>query len=265
MKAAIALGLATCVVIVTRPVDARPCGHSGGRSGGRSHGHASKACVETSEVLGRRTCSRFGSWARRFPLPITVETGTAVTSVDLGGFDRTGTIDHDGARFAYRAQTDDAADSATAIVGIARLILGGRLYIGEEWQVGGLAGAPRVTITQEPVDGYAPTLTGKPSIVMQGAAVVGARARIGSFGFGAELVGGVRMIGVAVDSKLGACETTTSNAEFSAVLETRLRGEYWLTPRLSVGVFGGRDITADDSRSIGVFVGGSVSPFGGVR
>jgi hypothetical protein len=226
------------------------------------------SCVETSDVLGRRQCSGFGTWAMGPVLPtVTIEVGTSVRSIATGRLAFSGTVDHGDLgsyRFTMRGRPSDDADAA--VVGAdLRAIAGRRWYGGVELTVGGVAADDRgLAMTIDTGDTQAdatPTLR----MYVGTGAVAGVRAHLGPVTLAAEAFAGVRVINATVESRFGTCETTASARDVSASLELRARAEAWVTPWMTVGAFTGQDVRLPETRSYGLDLGGHVRAFDGSR
>lgn len=242
----------------------------GGDSSGGSDSTVAVGCVETSEVLGRRQCGEFGEWAMPPVLPaVTIELGTSVRSFGLGHLRLGGTIDHDehGSYTYSMVGGGEGASEPMAIAGGLDLrILGGRrIYGGVEASVGGIR-ADEGSMQMVSNDAM-PGATLEPTVQLHvtGGGVIGARLPLGSFQLAAELMAGTRMVQVSLHSQYGACETTEYERFVTAVVEPRLRLDYWANPWLSVGAFAGYDVLAKDSQVFGVYLGGHSRAFDGLR
>ena len=231
---------------------------------------ASIGCVETSEVLGRRQCGDFGEWAMPAILPpVTIELGTSVRSFGLGRLQLGGTIDHDEhGSYQYSMVGGGEGPSqpmAVAVGADLRILVGRRLYGGVEGSVGGISADERAMqmVTTDAMPGA--NLTPTVQLHLSGGAVVGARVPIGRFSLAGELMGGTRMVQVSLESQYGACVTTEYERHVTAVLEPRVRLDYWASPWVAVGAFAGTDLLSKDSQVFGVYVGGHARAFDGLR
>jgi hypothetical protein len=239
-------------------------------SGSDGSSSASVGCVETSEVLGRRQCGEFGEWAMPAVLPpITIELGTSVRSFGLGSLRLGGTIDHEEhGSYQYSMVGGGAGEGQPlAIAGgfDVRMLLGRRLYGGVEASIGGISADERAMqmVTTDAMPGA--TLSPTVQLHLTGGAVVGARLPLGDFQLAAEVLGGTRMVQVSLHSQYGACETTEYERHVTAVVEPRLRLDYWATPWVALGAFAGTDLLSKDSQVFGVYIGGHARAFDGLR
>jgi hypothetical protein len=244
-------------------------GGGGGDSSSSSSDSATVTCTETSEILGRRQCGEFGEWAMPRVLPaITIEIGSSVRSFGLGGLRLAGTIDHaEHGSYQYSMVSGGGEGAPMAVAGGVdlRMLFGKRLYVGAEASLGGIHEDDRATemVTAEEMPGA--NLRANVQLHVTGGAVVGARLPLGDFQLAAELLAGTRMVQVAFESQYLSCETTEYERDVTAVLEPRLRLDYWLSPWAAVGAFAGRDLLSKDSQVFGVYLGGHSRAFDALR
>ena len=108
-------------------------------------------------------------------------------------------------------------------------------------------------------------LTPRVDVVFGGGLVVGAEHTLAPrFTVGAELMGGLRGVTVTAESHRGACETVETQLVPRALVEGRVRADYWLTPWLTVGAYAGRDVMGAQA-SGGLTLGGHLRAFDGAR
>jgi hypothetical protein len=226
------------------------------------------ACVETSDVLGRRQCSGFGDWAIPAALPrVTIEVGTSVRTIATGRLAFSGTVDHGDQgsyRFTMRGRPSARAD-ATVIGADLRAVAGRRWYGGAELTIGGVS-ADDAALAMT-IDTGGTTASARPGLRMYVAtgAIAGVRAHLGPVTLAAEGFAGVRVIDATVASQYGTCETSATARDVGASLEVRARAELWATPWLTVGAFTGQDLRLRETRSVGLYLGGHVRAFDGSR
>jgi hypothetical protein len=285
--------VALAAVAWTAPVHASPCGGSGSSSGGSSSGGSSSggsssggsssgsdssssddsdssssasttttvpACVETSLVLGRRTCSRFGTWdvshLPRFHLAI----GSTFHRISLAGSRFDGTTTHD-RRYDYSL---DGNQLGVAMGGSFDLratgMVGRHLYTGGEVSIGaiGLANPPDL--------GKAPlALAPRAGLYVASAAVLGTVLRAGDTDLRAEVAAGGRVLGLTVDSRLGGCEAQSTAWSGQALVEPRVIVDRWLSPWLTAGVMVGSNLAVPSDLSIGVSLTGHARAYDSSR
>ncbi|MBZ0236653.1 MAG: hypothetical protein K8M05_30275 [Deltaproteobacteria bacterium] len=231
-------------------------GSSGGDSGGDSgssysssdSGTAAPSCHDTSDVHGYRECTGFGAWRAR-KVAVAVELAAVSSLVDLSGVTASGDIAHsDGSTYTYRVVGEDLASELRAAHGLAlRTVLHGRhLYGGLESSYQ-FVDAEERRIYMESGAMLAPSVAGVTSVL----GVVGARrfadqllGPLAPHGVsaGAELGAGVRMTAIVAESQKGACITIDRTVDVAPAALARARVDLWLTPHLSMGLWGGTDL-----------------------
>lgn len=242
---------------------------SGGGGGGSDT--STPACIEESDVHGRRVCSGYGAtWAMgRFAPALTVESAVAIRSVSLSRYAFGGEVDHGVAgTYQYSLVGEDLGSTAHLVSGDLRVLGGRRFYGGAELQLGGVAADEEdmLATTTGELDSYM-TATMQPTVqmVVGYGGVLGVRVPIGKLRASAEVFAGGQTLQLAVDSQLGSCETVTHAYASRFVVEPRARLEAWISPWMSLGAFAGADLTARESRSFGVFLAGHTRAFDGGR
>ena len=222
-------------------------------------------CVETSDVLGRRQCSGFGTWEMAALPAMSIEVGTSVRSISLAALSLNGRIDHgDEGTYSYRMVEGGGDAGGAAAVGFDLRILGGRrAYGGAEFSLGGIsADESRMQMEVE----APPRATLEPTVQLHYAmgGVAGARWSAGPLQVSGEVFAGARMIQVELESHYGVCDTTDYDRTWSAVLEPRARLDWWVTPWTTLGAFAGTDVLSS-SRVVGVSLGGHTRAFDALR
>lgn len=289
IRVATLVAMLTWVVLVdARPAAAGSCGGSSGDASGSSgnadsgshssggdandgalamlDAPAEPACVETSDVLGRRQCGHFGEWAMpRILPPVAVEVGSSVRSFALTGLHFAGRIDHgaDGS-YAYR-MTGGGTSDAAAVGADLRIVAGRRWYAGAEASIGGIAADETAmeAVTVEAMDGvtFAPTM----QLHVAGGVVAGVRMPVGRLTVSGELFAGGRMIQAEIASAYGYCETVVHARDHAVVVEPRARVDLWVSPWMTVGAFAGADLATADARVFGLYLGGHARAFDGTH
>jgi hypothetical protein len=75
--------------------------------------------------------------------------------------------------------------------------------------------------------------------------VAGVRGSIGRATLAAEVVGGIRMTSLSVESTYGTCVLGDTHRHYTTFVEPRLHLGFWLSPWVSIGGFAGGDLTGD--------------------
>jgi hypothetical protein len=278
--------------LVAVPAIAWACGSGGGDSGSSSSSDSSSSdsssdsysssdsstttpsCFETTDVVGYRECTDFGAWrARR--AAIAIELAAVTSYVDLSGVEASGDITHsDGSTYTYRVVGEDLGGSGfVAARGLAlrTLVHGRHLYGGLESSFSLLSTEERTFVMQsgDREAMLSPHVIGTTNAF----AVVGARRfadqLVGSLAphgisVGGELAAGVRMTSIEAESQKGACITTDTTLDVSPALEARARADLWLSPNVSLGVWGGSDLVTR-APSAGLVLSSHLRPFDGTR
>jgi hypothetical protein len=225
------------------------------------------SCSDASDVVGYRTCTKFGGWSdtMRFPLVI-FELGTSVQRFDTPLRDGTGNVTHENEDFTYRvvspATAGDVAQ-ATAVVASLRVGVANRLglYTAAELEIGGLVQDPtRMEMTSTGTFG-APDFEKSSAVAFGGLAVVGFQRGTKHLLLGAEVAGGFRGVSYQYHSQYLSCEDTTSIVTARGVLEARARAAVFVTPTVSIGAQLGSSLVDDRTWTGGVFLGGYTHAF----
>lgn len=90
---------------------------------------------------------------------------------------------------------------------------------------------------------------------------LGFGGRIGGVDLGLEVAGGGRALLYTYDSTYLACETTSTIAAGSAVLEGRARASVWLSPRVTLSAMAGKS-ALDEGMVGGLSIGFTNHAFG---
>jgi hypothetical protein len=273
-----AVALATALLaLAIAPRPALPCGGGGGdSSGGGSSGGSSggggdsssssesePACVETSSVVGRSTCSysRYGRWNVAWVPRLSMLFGTSFHRFSLDGMSWSGTAPH-GEGIAYAMVGGDvSSDLASAMTVDMNLTgrLGRYLYLGAE----GKLGRAMVDAGQR-VDG-ALTMQASGSLYSELGGVAGISVPLGGWTVNAEAFAGGRIVGLAVHSYTLDCEDDSYTYDSSWLVEPRVSVERWLTPWVSAGAQLGANALGERDSSFGLFLRGHVRAFDGTR
>ena len=280
-RLALRTALATLALGGGRIAVAAACGGDGdGTSGGTASGSSSSsggggdsatyvtvpACYDSSDVVGYRRCSSYGSrWAIPEHLPaLALELTSWTARIDLADVEAGGTVHHSfGDDYNYRVVGRDLGGSALANGLKLRLVGHHRgLYLGVEGAVAHL-GADRRTTQMATSDGITAMTSSADTLVM-GGAVLGIDRGYGRVSLGAELMGGARGVVVEAESDRGACQSTDTTVVGHAVVEGRVRADVWLTPWITVGAYAGKDVL-DGQASAGLSLGGHLRAFDGGR
>jgi hypothetical protein len=200
---------------------------------------------------------------------LAVEVGTSVRTLATGRMSFHGEVDHGdmgGYRFSMTPRDSDAVDAAAVAFDLRAL--GGRtLYGGAELSVGGVSTASSLDMTLTIDDPAAQAAETSPelSLFVSSGVFAGVRTRLGPITLSGEAFGGVRLISAHVESRYGECVTTATATDVSPAAELRARADLWVSPWFSLGAFAGQDILQPEVRALGVYFGGHVRAFDGMR
>jgi hypothetical protein len=227
-------------------------------------------CEDTSDVVGYRECTKFGTWAMNTRIPrITIEGGVLVRQFASRLDGQTGTFSHGIESFTYRAIASAprrVLDTAVLSTLRASLALPHGLYTAAEVDLGGIA-APGRAATEMMSSG----VFGDPQLRQDGGFVVDSLASVGLRGSGragalaVELSGGVRAVSYGFHSTYHDCVAGSSVVTFGPIAEARVRGELWLSPWLTAGVTVGTSVLESRTWMGGLYLGVHTRAFGGSR
>lgn len=241
-------------------------------SSSSSDSSSTPACVDETDIVGYRRCTKFGSWSTWHMPLFFLELGSAARTFASPLGATTGHVTHDAESFTYRVMGKPPAAATrpeAALVMTARLGFGlsHGLYFAAEGELGGLtrtSAASRAEMTSTGTFG-APSITYTSSLVAGAHAVAGIQGAVGPGSLGAEMVGGVRSITHDYESRYLACVTTTSHTAAMPVLEARARASFWLTPFVNVGATAGASLIDRGAWVGGLNLGFVTQAYGGQR
>lgn len=291
MKIIAAAALAT-TALFAQPVHAgSTCGGGGGGGGSSSssssdgdsswsssssssdHGSDASptpACIDDTDVVGYRQCTKFGNgWGMNPRVPrMFVELGTNVRQFSAAASAREGTVSHGSESFMYRTVTPEGGGDASAAAAVASNLrigvgLGHGLYAGIEGELGALTNTPaRVEMMSSGVFG-APEIEARTALLFGGAGFVGARVSHGRASLSIEGAGGARNVRYRYASSYRYCDEVSIVDVVTPVLEARARAELWLNPWFTVGAQAGSNVAAKGDWMTGFYLGIHSRAFGG--
>lgn len=210
--------IALAVLVAASDALARPCGRS--IRGPTSRVQHRERCLETSDVVGRRRCSRFGNRWDIARLPeLAFEAVAAVTSV---GADSVPMVE------AARSTTTGAEP---------------RLAIHCAGVRGVYTSDDRETyIAAEVLVGFGSEATSAQRVMMvHGAVALGVLVRLGRLRVRPELAVGIRHVELVLEPTSCGCMDTGPSTK-RVIASPRLALEWRLTPGIGVAAFGGVDV-----------------------
>jgi len=202
---------------------------------------AGSHCHETSPIVGRQRCGRFGArWAHQPVLGIFgYETGLVLDRVVVPALDETGTVYNARGMAGYHATSPRAPLTALGVRqrlgfrGVHRLLV---LEMAAAW---GVDAPPLTTI----VDGEAPVIAHH-GMVFDAELVSGLHARVGRVELGTELGAGIRSLSLTASLPDGYTRCTGGStgkscgygvAEVAPLVDVRVRVDAWVDPQVTMG------------------------------
>jgi len=226
------------------------------------------SCHDTTDVVGYRECTRFGTWAGNSRLPTFIfELGTTMRVAPSLATNLSGDISHATESFAYRTIAAPEAESEHQVVTTLRMggVIGRGIFVAVDLEGGPIVrGQARTEMTGTGVFG-SPTLTQNTGVAFNAAAVAGIRQTVGRGRLGVEVAGGVRAAQYSFTSSYHNCETTSLTASAAPLLEARAGYDHWLHPFISVGGTLGASVIDRGSYMGTVHIGFHTRAFGGGR
>lgn len=230
-------------------------------------------CIDDTDVLGYRKCTKYGEWAGNMRLPkLFIEVGSSVRQFASGLPDQQGQVTHGDHSFSYRVVMPTGTAAATPIdtAMTSTLRIGAvskhAFYLAAEGELGGLTSTAQASTEMMSVGPL-----GGPQLAQQGALVLGAygvagvRGSVGGATLAIEAAGGVRQTRYHFDSQYYSCDTTSTIAVTRGIVEARARGEMWLGPWMTLGATIGANVAAKGDWLAGLYLGLHSRAFDGAR
>jgi hypothetical protein len=233
---------------------------SGGSSSGGSSSSSTPACDNSTNIVGRAGCRRFGGWDRSFAprmrFGIGLTGGTAAVSDE--GFD--GQVEHQEVH-NYHYPAGPMSESQAPQMGSAGIEMHASGLIGERLHAG-------VFVSMEGGDSNAPDRRIDDLMVSPRALVqfktggeLGVTLPMGKWMIRADALVGLRSTGMTFESTIADCTNSSTAWNHKLLLEPRVGIERWLNPWLSTGVMVGSDVMREQDLSIGIGITGHTSAF----
>lgn len=257
-------------LICTVPSPAYPCGDGdggdsggGGDSGDGGDYSAEPACVDSSDIVGRAQCRRFGSWdvSRRPRLRFGI--GTSMHSFSMTGMNFSGVANHD-PDINYRVAGENMGDAGQATAGSVDIRvtagIGQYLFAGGQISLGGMTVPGRRTMAS----GALLVDTGRGFYGSFGG-IVGASLPLGKWLIRGETQVGYRLISMTAETEHLDCIDESGLQDGQWQIRPRLGLERWITPWLTAGGSLSRDVLRDGDLALGLFIGGYLRSFDATR
>lgn len=266
------------VLGLTADAAASPCGSDSSDSSSDSSSPsdsddsstpAAPACVESSDVVGYRECTKFGAWSNRARgTPVFVEIGLAQRQFRSPLAAETGSITHGSESFSYRMvgprpEARPAFETAAVMTARVGTGLGNGFFLAFDAELGGVL-SPQATpeMTSEGVFGR-PDVESTQVVALNGLGVLGFQHRLGPVTLGGEAAAGIGSLHYGIHSSYHFCETDESIAVVTGLVEGRARASYAISPYVTLGATYGRSLV-DDAWMAGVQIGWHNRAFGGL-
>jgi hypothetical protein len=234
---------------------------SGGSSGGSSSGgstskssgknnEASEPCKDSTTIVGRAECRRFGDrWDRIWQPRIRLGMGLTHTTRSMAAIDIEGSAGHDGEKHRYHYQPGVLTESSPPLH-----LLGGSVHIQflvRHFHFGfemGVAG----TGVNGPWQSDEQGLTMRSTNTVQGkvGVVAGYGTRLGKWGLLGEVQTGMRMTSMNIESRLGASTAKDFTTIAEPIVEPRVAVQRWLSPWVSADLTLGSDLFQERDLSL---------------
>jgi hypothetical protein len=237
-------------------------GGGGGDSGGDSSStEAAPVCTDSSNAVGFAHCRRFAQEWNVDGLPsIGIGLGFVARQLRLSGAPLAGETEHDGNPHTFSVGEGEIPTGAASFGVALRLLVGlqGGVYVGGE-----------VSFTGAPLDGSPITrgdlvVTPDGVISFEAAGFAGVGLSIGDIAIRAEVLAGMRWVGVSTTTTLGACTSHATAGRAAAVIEPRVFLELWQSPWVAWGGYVGHDVMGSDAWSGGLFVTAHARSYAGL-
>jgi len=186
--------------------------------------------------------------------PVELVIGTAMRSLPSALGTASGTIDHEGESFGYRASGAAHVERAAVVSIRVTTPIVPHIYLGGEVEGGVFKSHTAVEMTESGLHGTPSINPSTLSATYAGLAVAGVGGNVGPFEVGAEAAGGVRLMSYSFDSSYGACNTEDSLHVAMPVLETRVRAAVEVYPDVTLGGTYGRSVI-DRAWLGGIYIG----------
>lgn len=266
---------AAAAVLLLAPGRAYPCGSndssgSSSSSGGCDLGGSSSsssssasACYDTTDVIGRAECRRFGEWkVDRIPR-MRIELGSSMHSFSLAGMSFSGVAEHDTA-MSYRMAGETMGNSGAARAWTTDMRV--TTALGRHGYAGGQVSIGAVFLTNpQPTSAGALTLEPDNGMYVTVAGVAGLSYYLGKWTLRSEAQVGSRFVMLDVTSRHGDCVDQSVVQDQAWQLRPQASLETWLSPWVTAGAALSTDMLHDSDMAMGVFIGGHLRAYDASR
>ncbi len=266
MRTSIVVTAVGLVAIRASVASASPCGGSDSDSSSDFSSFASDDSSSSYEPPCEGPCAEYSAWRMKNMPTLFFDLGIATRTLASPLGAETGTVTHDMQSFSYRVvgpATQPQPELENAVV--AQLRVGAPLrhgfYLAGELEAGALTSSGVAAEMTSSGELGTPTLTASSTTLVGAVGVLGFGGRIGDVDLGVEVAGGGRLLAYTYDSTYLACETTSTIATGSAVLEGRARASLWVSPHVTLSALAGKSVL-DDGMMGGISIGFTNHAFG---
>jgi hypothetical protein len=217
--------------------------------------HAHNSCVEQSDVVGDRTCGRYGDqWSTERTFPLVIATGMwsghVVPSLHRWGAsigkDNPARVGIDGRELGITSVNDVGMDFR--FHGYAAK----HFYVGMDWAIA--LGKVNTKLTQN--EGF--EFRDKSSVNyahVRFAAVLGGRVPLGPLSARLEALVGLQIVSISMEArKNGSDWVSASVTSAGLILEPRLAVDVWTTPWSTLTAWGGMSVIYPADRTMGLSI-----------
>jgi hypothetical protein len=259
--------------LVLVPARAFPCGSSSD-SGSHDSGSCDLndissstspggGCHDTTDVIGRAECRRFGAWnVGRIPR-LRIEMGWSMHSFSLAGMSFSGVAEHD-TTIRYRMAGEHMGSSGAARAWTTDVRV--TTAIGRHGYAGGQVSLGAAFLTNPaPVSSGALTLEPDSGLYATVAGVAGLSYYLGKWTLRSEAQVGPRFVILDVTSRHGDCVDQSAVKDQQWQLRPQASLETWLSPWITAGAALSTDMLHEGDMAMGVFVGGHLRAYDASR
>ncbi len=228
-----------------------------------SPARADDSCVEVTNTVGERTCSRFGQfWSTERAAPLFTAFGawSGLTQPGRG----------------FRHTVTDRAGSNEVQIDSARFIRGPIQSYGLDFRVGGMfarhgyfgfdmgvaAGHASGAPVRESGFQLAPA-AGLNFIHMRFGPVLGVRVPLGKVSLRVEALTGLQVFALMTDARAPDGRTSAGVALFGGVVEPRLAADFWLSPDTTLSTWAGYNVLRPGDTTFGLSLAAHFRAFDG--
>jgi hypothetical protein len=228
-----------------------------------SSSDVSEGCHDTTDVIGRAECRRFGAWSVGRTPRLRIEMGGSMHSFSLAGMSFSGVAEHDTAiRYRMAGEHMSSSGAARAWTTDVRVTTA----IGRHGYAGGQVSIGAAFLTNPaPVGSGALTLEPDNGLYATVAAVAGLSYYLGKWTLRSEAQVGHRFVSLDVTSRHGDCVDRSAVSDQQWQLRPQASLETWLSPWITAGAALSTDMLHEGDMAMSVFIGGHLRAYDASR